>query len=112
MANQIQSSKRLSTVTTARNYLCTFFTFCKLLVLTKSKKSHTGDLHIDLSLGFGATGLESGTSSAEVVKPVDVVSSAEVTVSSEVTVEVVIVTFNNDDGGTSIAEDKGEDIYQ
>jgi len=55
------------------------------------KKSHTGDLHTGLSLGFRATGLESATSSAEVVK---VVSSVEVMV------EVVIVASNdnNDDG--------------
>jgi len=67
------------------------------------KKSHTGNLHTGLSLGFGATGLESGTSSTEVVK---VVSSVEVMV------EVVIVASDNDDhdNGTSIAEVKGEDI--
>ena len=31
-------------------------------------------------------------------------------VSVEVTVEVVTVSFDDDDGGASIAEDKGEDI--
>lgn len=80
------------------------------------KKSHTGDLHTGLSLGFGATGLESGTSSTEVVEPVEVVSSAEVMVSAEVTiyvevtVEAVRVASDDDDDGASIAEDKGEDI--
>ena len=69
------------------------------------KKSHYGDLHTGLSLGFGATGLESGTSSAEVVEPVDVVLSVEVTV------KVVTISFDDDDdGGASFAEDKGEDI--
>ena len=78
--------------------------------MTKSEKSHTGDLHTSLSLGFGAAGLESDTSSADVVRAVDVVSSAEVTV------EVVIVAFDedndddkDDNDGTSIAEGKGED---
>ena len=95
----------------AQNYLCTFFTFCKLLVLTKSEKSYTGNLHTGWSLGFGATGAESDTSSVEVVKPVDVVSS------TEVTVEVMIVAFDEDDNndkdgddGASIVEGKGEDI--
>ena len=66
------------------------------------KKSHAGDLHKGLSLGFGPTGLESGTSSAEVVK---VVSSVEVMISVEVTVKVVIVAS---DYGASVAEGKGE----
>jgi len=56
-----------------------------------------------LNLGFGTTGLESVTSSAEVIY---IVSSVEVTV------EMVIVASDdgNDDNGTSIAEDKGENI--
>jgi len=55
-----------------------------------------------LSLGFGATGLESCTSSADVV---EVVSPEEVTVSVEVEVEVVIVASDNeDDNSISIVE--------
>ena len=82
------------------------------------KKSHTGDLYTGLSLDFGGSGLESGTSSAEVTESVDDVSSSaevtvvsvEVTLFTEVTVEVVIAAFDNGGSGASIAEDKGEDI--
>ena len=117
MANQIQSSKCLSTVTTAKLPLYILH-ILQTSYLDSVKKSHTGDLHTGLSLGFGASGLESGTSSAKVIEPVDVVSSSaevmvvsvEVTLSAEVTVEVVIAAFDDGGNGASIAEDKGEDI--
>ena len=70
----------------------------QILVLTKSEKSHTGNPYTGLSSDFGSTGLESGTSSVEVVK---VVSSVEVMV------EVVMVAS---DDHASVAEDKVKDI--
>ena len=106
MANQIRGSKCLGTVSTTQNYIFTFFTFCKFLVLTNSKKSHTGDLHTGFSLGFEATSLESGTVVTVAAKIV-VVSSAEVIEvdsSAEVMVEVEIIAFDDND------EDKAEDI--
>jgi len=62
------------------------------------KKSHTGDLHTGLSLGFEATGLESGADMVVTVKAVvdSCTEIVEVFSSMEVMVEVLLVPSDDD----------------